>query len=363
MKREKLEKLASEKSNPCVTISMNTHRTHPDNVQDVIVLKNLLKEARERVLGEFSKHPINNLLDKIENLEKEIDVNYNLDSLHIFLSDSTKEIIKSSWPTPQNTVAIDEKFTIRPLIKLFNRAEEYMILLLSQSGARLLHANNDLISGELENNNFPFTKDGELLPNKRTTQEKLIDGKQADNLILDFLNKIDKAVVKEVYNKHGLKCVVMCTEDNYSRLMQVADKPFIYLGNVSIDYKDVPNQTIAAFAWKLVNALQHQQRADAISEMMEASGEGKVITDLQDIFRAVREGRGELLISKDDFRQAVKMTGEFSFDLVDDVTLPGVIDDITSEISWEVISKKGRTLFTEPEETNSLGDIALKVRY
>jgi hypothetical protein len=48
---------------------------------------------------------------------------------------------------------------------------------------------------------------------------------------------------------------------------------------------------------------------------------------------------------------------------VTDVTLPGVIDDITSDIAWDVISKKGRAIFTTQEELKSLGDIALKVRY
>ncbi len=88
-----------------------------------------------------------------------------------------------------------------------------------------------------------------------------------------------------------------------------------------------------------------------------------MITDLAEIFRAVKEGRGDLLITRNDFQQAVKMTGEYSFDLVSDVTQPDVIDDLTSEIAWEVISKKGRAVFTSQEEFNTLGDIALKVRY
>ena len=53
--RQKLEVLATEKNTPCVTISLNTHRTHPDNAQDVILLKNLLKEAEERLVNEFGK--------------------------------------------------------------------------------------------------------------------------------------------------------------------------------------------------------------------------------------------------------------------------------------------------------------------
>jgi len=49
MRKEKLEKLAAEKSSPCITISMNTHRTSPDNLEDIVRLKNLLNEAHKRV--------------------------------------------------------------------------------------------------------------------------------------------------------------------------------------------------------------------------------------------------------------------------------------------------------------------------
>lgn len=358
MKKGRLEILASEKNSPCVTISMNTHRTSPDNLQDAILLKNLLKEAHERVTNEFGKRPVSVLLKKIDNMEKEIDVKRNLDSLHIFLSNSTKEIVKSSGSILQNTVHVAESFAVRSLIKDFNRIEEYLILILSQSGVRLLQAINDTIAGEIENDDFPFEKNPHIL----TDHDKLSDGKKVDNMVREYFNKIDKAVVK-VYNKTDMKSVVICTENNWSRLMQIADKPSIYCGYSSINYNDTANHTIVADAWRIVKALQKQSRADAIKEMLEAVGQDKVITGLSDIFRAAKEGRGDLLIAHDDFHQAVKMTGEFSFDLVNDVTLPGVIDDITNDIAWEVISKKGRAIFTNQEEIKSLGYIALKVRY
>jgi hypothetical protein len=358
MKREKLERLAAEKSSPCVTISMNTHRTSPDNLQDIVGLKNLLKEAHDRVINEFGKRPVSDLLEKMDTLEKEIDANYNLDSLHIFLSNSTKEIVRSSWPILQNAIHVSEGFAIKPLIKDFNRTEDYLILVLSQSGVTLFHAINDGIAGEIKNDDFPFAKNPHVL----TDSDKLSDGKKVDNMVREFFNTVDKAVVK-VYNKTEMKCVVICTEDNYSRLMQVADKPSVYLGYASINYNNTANHTIAKDAWQIVKEYQKQGRTKAIKEMQEAVGQGKVITDLSEIFRAVKEGRGDLLLTHSDFHQAVVMTGVNSFDLVDDVTLPGAIDDITSEIAWEVISKKGRAIFTHQEEIRSLGDIALKVRY
>ncbi len=77
--REQLQQLASEHNQPCVSISLNTHRTHPDNAKDELVLKNLLKETKERVLAAFEKRAVAPLLEKIEQVAAEIDVNYNLD--------------------------------------------------------------------------------------------------------------------------------------------------------------------------------------------------------------------------------------------------------------------------------------------
>ena len=358
MNKNKLEILASERSFPCVTISMNTHRTFPENKKDITELQKLIKEAHQHVADEFGQHDVSNLLDKIDRLEEEIDVNYNLDSLHLFLSDSTKEIVRSSWPTLKSAVSVAESFVIKPLIKDFNRLEEYLILVLSQTDVRLLKAVNDNISGEIKSGDFPFAQNPHFL----TDQDKSSDGKKVDNFVRDFFNQIDKALVK-IHNQTDMNVVVVCTENNWSRLIQVADKPSIYLGNVSLNFNDAANHSMATEAWKIVVAIQEEGRVMAIKEMKEAAGHGKVITDLLDIFLAVKTGRGDLLITHDDYHQAIKMTGQYSFSLVDDLTLPEVIDDITSDIAWEVISKKGRAIFTNHDEFKSFGNIALKVRY
>ncbi len=356
--KEQLQKLAAEKNNPCVTISMNTHRTHPDNAQDEILLKNLIKEAEERVINEFGKRPVAQLLEKLETVSKEIDVNYNLDSLHIFLSNDTQEIVKLSWETSNNDVHISDSFAVRPLIKNYNRSESYLVMLLSQSGAKLYEAINDGIIKEVINNDFPFSEN----PHFNTNKEKVSDSKYLDNLVREFLNGVDKALVK-VHNETELKCVVIATEDNYSRLQQVADKPGVYLGYANIDYNNVATHHIVKQSWELVKGQQKQRRTEAVSEIKEAVAQGKVLTDLQEIYQASIDGRGELLIVHEDFLQAVVMKDERTFDLVNDPTTANAIDDITSTIAWEVISKKGRVVFTTQDEIKDLGKIVLKTRY
>ncbi len=244
------------------------------------------------------------------------------------------------------------------MIKIYNRSEEYYILLLSQGGVNLYNAVNGMIVYEIKNDDFPFSES--RLYN--THSDKGSDSKHLDDLVREFLNRVDKAVVK-LTNKTGLKCAVVCTEDNYSRLMQVADNPSIYLGYSSVDYNNTAQHHIAKQSWELVKDLQHNRRAEAIVEMKEAVAHGTVLTELQDIYQAALDGRGDLLIVHQDFSQSVQMTSERTFNLTNDKTKKDAIDDITSNIAWEVLSRKGRVFFTTQDEIKELGDIVLKTRY
>ncbi len=356
--KQKLEKLASEKNTPCVTISFNTHRTHPNNAQDIVLLKKLVKEAEDRVIHQFGKRPASLLLEKLQGIENEIDVNYNLDSLHIYLSNDIKETIKSAWTINENMVYISNTFDVKSLIKLYNRSEEYFILLLSQSGVNLYHTINDEIINEVKNSDFPFP---EKKPNS-THAGNGSDAKHIDDQLREFFNKVDKAVVK-IHNETALNCVVICTESNYSSLMQVADNSSIYLGYCNVNYNDTAKHTLAKQSWEIIKDFQHKQRVEAISEMKEAVGQGNVLTDLQEIFQAALDGRGDLLIVHEEFSQAVQITSDRTFDLVQDKNKPNTLEDITSNIAWEVLLKKGRVFFTNQNDIKEMGGIVLKTRY
>ena len=356
--KEQLRKLAVERSTPCVTISFNTHRTHPDNARDEVMLKNLLRDAEERVTTEFGKRPVASLLEKIETVPNEIDVNCNLDSLHIFLSNDTKEIVKSVWPASNEGVFISDSFALRSIIKTFNRSESYLLMLLSQSGVHLYEALNEEIIQEIRNQDFPFSEN----PHYNTIAERSSDSKYLDDLVREYLNKVDKALIK-VHTETDLNCLVICTEDNYSRLQQVADDASVYLGYAAIDYNNTAPHQIVKQSWEIIKTLQTKRETKAIEEMKEAVAHGTVLTDLQEIYQASIEGRGELLIAHQDFSQPVLMTSDRTFELTEDRTKKNAIDDITSNIAWEIMSKKGKVFFTTQDEIKELGNIVLKTRY
>ena len=57
---------------PSLTITLPTHRTSPDNRQDPIRVKNLVSQASDRLLGEFSKREVEPLLTQVHGPVKTI---------------------------------------------------------------------------------------------------------------------------------------------------------------------------------------------------------------------------------------------------------------------------------------------------
>ena len=57
------------------------------------------------------------------------------------------------------------------------------------------------------------------------------------------------------------------------------------------------------------------------------------------------------------------MIDERNFELLKEANQPDVIDDIVSDIAWQVVSKGGKVFFTMQDEIKELDKIALKTRY
>lgn len=356
--REKLIYLASQRGNPCVTISLNTHRIYPDSAPDRIQLKDLMKEAAIRLTEEYGKRPVAPLLDRLKRIEETYDFDYSLDSLHIFLSGEVEEVIKVSWSTYENRVFIGDRFDLRTIIKAYNRSEEYLVLLLSQGGVQLYNALDDGITGEVKNDDFPFDANPHIVVDR----EERSNARLMDDQVREYFNDVDKALMR-VYNETGLHTIVICTEDNYSRLMQVADRPDIYLGHAPINYNKTKPHDIVKQSWEIVKADQEKCRAEAVREMQQAVSERKVVTDIQDIYRASLDGMADLLLVNETFSLPVRMIDERSFEPATDPDRKDVVDDVVSYIALNVVSKGGRVFFTSFDQISGFGDMALKLRY
>lgn len=63
--KQLLQTLIRVQDELCVTISVNTHRTHPDNLSDRIKIKNFTREAIDRLLDKHAKKDVSGLIEKL----------------------------------------------------------------------------------------------------------------------------------------------------------------------------------------------------------------------------------------------------------------------------------------------------------
>src|SRR5690554_732387 len=213
----KLKELKDIISESCVTIILNTHRTSPDNKKDSITLKNLIKEAEERLFADESKRNAKGLVERLKELESKIDHSHNLESLVLFVNEDIAEYTRLPIAVEERVV-IDHTFATRDLVRALHLETNYYVLVLSQQKVRLLEAFNDKVVSEIgspfpiENSQFYSTNKAELSNASRQT-----------NLVAEFFNRVDKEVNK--IRKDNPLPVLICTEEsNYHEYLKVADQ-------------------------------------------------------------------------------------------------------------------------------------------
>lgn len=363
MTKKALKKLAEEQNKICVTISLNTHRTHPDNLQDEIVLKNLITEAKNRISEEFEgTDELKIVLQKLDAISEKIDINYLLDSLHIFVSENNEEIVQSIWAVEENRIYVDKQFAIKPLIKIFNRSQEYLVLQLAMNETKLFKVFDESIEEEVRNHIFPFGETPHL-PHGNVQKS---DSEYVGNLLKEHFRDIDKALVDYILeNDKSLKVIVASTEENYHTLLEASTRPETYIGTFEVNHNKQESSPwfLAKQAWEVAKKNQQKLVEEDIEDAKAAVSQGKLSTDLIEIYQAALEGNSELLLVNKDFTQPAKIKNNNIIELIDDVNEHGAIDDIVSLIAWEVISKGGKAIFISKEQLGDLGDIALKKRY
>lgn len=352
----KLRELRKINEDPCVTILVNTHRTFPENKQDSIALKNALTEAEKRLLEHYEKRAVIEIVQKMNALANSVDHNFNLESLALFVSPGSAEMLRLPIRV-EPRVHIGQNFALRDVMRAVNRSTEYYILTVSQHMARLMMAFNDSLQIEYrENHVFPIKN------NTLYTTDKLAKSAGADDtLTKEFFNRVDKHLVEQ-YKEYPLPVVVATEERNQQQYMEVADRKDIIIGFIHRNRDDEKPHEIIRDAWPVVDAWLAEQRLQTLGQLEHAQSQQKALSDLNDIFHAANEGRADLLLVERDYIQPARIV-DSNLVFADDPNEEGVYDDIVDEIVDKVIEMGGRVVYLPEDALANYQKCALIVRY
>lgn len=351
------KKVKNINTEACVSIILNTHRTHPDSQKDPILLSNLVKEATDRLHRDYDKRFVWPITEKLEKLTAEIDHNYNLDSLVIYVNPEFAEYTRLSVPVVDRVV-IDNTFATRDLIRATHEQGAYYILQLSRDQARLIEAYNDRAHKEFEGE-FPLAN-----PLQATSAVQLTNNQGTDNLIEEFFNHVDKAY-QEATKDNPLPLILVTESRNYDHYLKVADKKDLILGHINRLPENEKADKVVAAAWEEVQDIFKKRNAERIEELRIAVANNTFLTDYNDIWTALRSGRGKTIFVRKGFYQPAIIEEDDTLTLVDDgqVTEKGVVDDIIDEMVEINLSMGGDVAFIVNDDLEKFQNLALVTRY
>jgi hypothetical protein len=345
---------------PSVTITLPAHRTSPDNRQDPIRLKNLVTEATNRLLNDFSKRDVDDVLKKLDALSSNIDHEQNLDGLALFVSPDVARAERLPFELKERVVVGDSFYT-RDLVFAMNRTPRYWVLALSEQPTRLFEAaRDDLI--EMTAGGFPMTHNGPGGATNLPGGPGINPSSQQDRFHEQFFRAVDAAFDKA--NKEDPLPLAVVGVDRYlSFFKDVATRNDV-VAEIKGNYDHLGPHDLGRLVWPEVKEALAQRRAGVFNELSAAIGARRISSTAGEVWRYAHEGRGALLLVEEGYHPPARLSDDGMNILISDNPADlDVMDDATDIIVEEVLMKGGRVVFVPDGSLSEHNRIALILRY
>lgn len=360
MNREDIRLLQDVRIYPSLSITMPTHRTAPDNRQDPIRLKNLVTQATNRLLGEFSRRELEPLFSRLDSLVAAIDWRNTLDGLALYVNHDLARSFVLPF-TLAERVVVDETFFTRDLVYALNHSPRYWVLALSEKPTRLFEGLGETL--------IEVTKNGFPLVYEHTEEVELSDwfgfrkSAYRDERHRQFFRQVDEALGK-VLATDRLPLVVGGVDRFIAFFQEVTAHRDAMIATLTGSHDRTSAYELGRMVWPLVQANLADRKRKALEMLDAAVGAQQYVSTIGEVWRMAQDGRGRLLLVEEDYHTPalVDESGRYLI-LVDDPTAPKTIDDVVDDTIEAVLSRGGEVVFVNNGSLEKHGRIALILRY
>ena len=371
--------LLREHEAPCLSLYQPTHRRHPDNAQDPIRFRNLVKRLQASLREKYPARDIAAMLRPLDDLAKDESFwNHTADGLAVLASPGLFRVYKLQRPVAELAVVADS-FHTKPLLRIAQSADRYQILGLNKHAFQLYEGNRDALDeiGSIESlppsAHEALGRDGDnregahraygpsgasnLTPQGAGVRHDAggvvrhgTDVKQdADDRDTEhFFRAVDQAVLKYFSKPSGLRLMLAALPQHHHLFRAVSDNP--YLMAEAIDaYPDAHAiDALRERAWQLVQPHYLERLAGFVDAFGAARTSGRSAHELAPIAEAAVAGRVQTLLIEADRLIAGRIDATNGAIATGDLSDPE-IDDVLDDLG-ELVLKKGGDVIIVPTE-------------
>jgi len=362
--KESLTELVGPQSAPCLSLYQPTHRRHPENQQDPIRFRNLVKELEASLLQAYSESETRLLLKPFDALASDHDFwNHTLDGLGVLAAPDRFRVFRLPRPVTE-LVVVGESFHLKPLWQFSQSIDRYQVLGLSLDKIRLFEGNRDALEEVELAAGVPRTITDAL--GTELTEPHLTvasyggvgggshamhhgHGGKTDEIDIDadrFFRSIDRAVLEHHSRPTGLPLIVAALPEHHHRFRSVSQNPFLLTEGISVNPGAVTNDKLQTLAWQVVEPQYEARLAQLKNDFEQATASGHGSDNLQQIAEAAASGRIATLFIEAD-RSIAGYLDEETKKVVGDALSNPRVDDVLDDLG-ELVGKKGGEIFVIP---------------
>lgn len=371
--RSHLDSLIRTQAEPCVSIFMRTERTGREIQQNPIRLKNLIRQADDRLhqLGFRSTEPI--LKPAIELIDDGSFWRRQGDGLAAFLS--SDEAHYFSLPTTfEDLVVVADRYHLKPLLPVMSTGDYFYVLGLSQKYVKLFKGGRFSV-GEVQLEGVPASlrealrfddREPSLQSHAagRTTAVFHGQGLGKDDPkddIKRYFRQIDAGLREILHDEHAP--LVLAGVDYLLPIYREATEyPNVMEAGIVGSPERVSVEQLHARAWEIVEPLFNRQRDDAKARYLSVADTPHGSSDVKRVVRAAHQGRVESVF----VAVGEHLWGTWDSDSeaihIHESALPGDVDllDIAAAQTW---MHGGNVYAVSSGEVPGGGHLAAALRY
>ena len=377
---ESLAELASVHHPASLSLYQPTHRHRPENQQDPIRFRNLVKELETSLRQKYPAVEIRLLLEPFEALGNDHDFwSHTMDGLAVLGGPSLFRVFQLQRPVAELAVVADS-FHTKPLQRFLQSVGRYQVLGLSLSNIQLFEGNRDALDEIDPAPGVPRTI-AEALGDELTEPHQTVASyggvgqgstpmhhghggqkDEADNDAERFFRAIDRAVLEHHSRPSGLPLILAALPEHHHLFRRISHNPFLIAEGLTINPDVLPIEELRERAWQVVEP-QYQARLAALAdEFAVAKSNGLGSDDLAQVAQAAAAGRVATLLIESDRQIAGRLDGTTGQVEVADLSHPQV-DDLLDDLGELVGKMGGRVLVIPAERMPGPTGLAATYRY
>lgn len=351
--REALTSLLGHTGKPCLSLYQPTHRHHPDNTQDPIRFRNLVKTLEASLQQSLTAEEMRPLLEPFEALANDDTFwNHTLDGLAVLTCPESFEVFKLQRTVPELAIVADS-FHTKPLRRFLQSMDRYQVLALTRQSVRLFEGNRDALDEISLHPDVPSTMT-EALGDELTDPHLTVasyggvggasknmrhgHGSKKDEVDIDterFFRVVDRAVGEHHSRPSGLPLVLAALAEHHDRFRTVSHNPRLVEEAIAINPESVSSEELRDLAWAVMEPAYQTRVGGLVEEFGGARAKNLASDRLEEVGLATVAGRVSTLLVEADRQIGGRFdenSGAIDFAELDDPHVDDVLDDLVERV-------------------------------